>query len=195
MAFLSQEELIKIGFASIGENVHISDKASIYNPSKITIGSFVRIDDYCLLSAGEDGIEIGSYVHISCYACLIGQSKITVRDFVAISIKATILSSTSDFSGETLPLLNGVKLPGLDDDLFSVINKPVVLETHTGIGAHSIVFPGVTVGKGSAIGALSSVYEDVNEWGIYVGNPIRFLKKRSESAYNKMQEILKNIGG
>ena len=195
MAYLSREELNKMGFASLGNEVYISDKASIYNASKIAIGSYVRIDDFCLLSAGEGGIEIGNYVHVSCYACLIGQSKITVKDFVAISIKATILSSTSDFSGDTLPKLQGYLDDAIDEDLFSVISKPVTLETHTGIGAHTIVFPGVTIGKGSAIGAQSSVYEDVNEWGIYFGNPVRFIKKRSEVAYNRMQAILQQNKG
>lgn len=190
MAYLSQEELLKIGFASIGKEVYVSDKASIYNASKISLGSYVRIDDFCLISAGEEGIEIGNYVHISCYACLIGKSKITVKDFVAISIKATILSSTSDFSGETLPLVDGLLIDEENNDLQSVITKPVVLETHTGIGAHTVVLPGVTVGIGSAIGANSVVYEDVNEWGIYLGNPIRFLKKRSNAAYIRLNKIL-----
>jgi len=194
MAYLSELELQQIGFASVGKEVYISDKVSIYNASKIAIGSYVRIDDYCLLSASDEGIEIGSYVHISCYACILGKSKITIKDFVAISIKATILSSTSDFSGETLPLLDSLKTKELAEDLFSVISKPVVLETHTGIGAHSIVMPGVTVGVGSAIGAQSVVYENVNEWGIYLGNPVRFLKKRSDAAYRKAQELLEALG-
>lgn len=190
MAYLSQSELQKIGFASVGTEVYISDKVSIHNPSKISIGSFVRIDDFSLLSASDDGIEIGNYVHISCYACILGKSKITINDFVAISIKATILSSTSDYSGETLPLFHGFNLDEKSQELLSVVSKPVVLETHTGIGAHSIVMPGVTVGKGSAIGAQSVVYENVNEWGIYIGNPVRFVKKRSDAAYLKAQEIL-----
>lgn len=192
MGYLSQEELSKIGFASFGKEVYISDKVSIYNPSKISIGSYVRIDDFCLLSAGEDGIEIGNYVHISCYACLLGNAKITIHDFVAISIKATILSSTSDYSGDTLPSLKKFETESdVREDLTSVISKPVVLETHTGIGANSVVMPGVTVGKGSAIGAQSVVYENVNEWGIYLGNPIRFLKKRSQAAYDEAEEVLR----
>ena len=192
MAYLSQEELSKIGFASFGQEVYISDKVSIYNPSKISLGSFVRIDDFCLLSAGEKGIEIGNYVHISCYACLIGNEKITVSNFVAISIKATILSSTSDYSGDTLPSLKKFDTDSdVREGLTSVISKPVILETHTGIGANTVVMPGVTVGKGSAIGAQSVVYEDVNEWGIYVGNPVRFVKKRSQAAYNEAEEILR----
>lgn len=191
MAYLSRKELESMGFAKIGEEVLISDKVSIYNPSKISLGSYVRIDDFCLISAGEDGIEIGNFVHISCYATLIGKSKISIHDFVAISIKSTIISSTSDFSGEFIPQLDTFSdLNNTYEDLTSVISKPVVLETHTGIGAHSVILPGVTIGKGSAIGASSVVYESVNPWGIYIGNPVRFVKKRSDIAYKKVQEVL-----
>lgn len=190
MAYLSQDELSKIGFASIGKEVYISDKVSIYNASKISIGSYVRIDDFCLISAGEGGIEIGSYIHISCYACLIGRGKITIHDFVAISIKASILSSTSDYSGETIPTLKEFENMDENDSMSSVISMPVVLETHTGIGAHSVVLPGVTVGKGSGVGANSVVYESLNEWGIYLGNPVRFVKKRTDVVYKKMEDLI-----
>ena len=195
MAYLSQEELQNIGFASIGKEVYISDKVSIYNPAKISIGSYVRIDDFCLISAGEGGIEIGSYIHISCYACLIGREKITVHDFVAISIKASILSSTSDYSGETLPTLKEFENSDPNNIVTSVISLPVVLETHTGIGAHSVILPGVTIGKGTGVGANSVVYENLNEWGIYVGNPVRFIKKRSQAAYNEVEEMKRKMEG
>ncbi|MFB0769890.1 hypothetical protein ACEU5N_19765, partial [Aeromonas salmonicida] len=65
MAYLNKEELEYFGFISYGENVKISDKASIYGANKIKIGSNVRIDDYCVVSAGEGGINIGSYIHIA----------------------------------------------------------------------------------------------------------------------------------
>ena len=49
-SFYSPEELKLIPFQSIGENVLISRKASIYSPGSITIGSNVRVDDFCILS-------------------------------------------------------------------------------------------------------------------------------------------------
>lgn len=52
MAFIPRDQLEKLGFARLGENVYISDKASIYNAANISIGSHVRIDDFCVLSAG-----------------------------------------------------------------------------------------------------------------------------------------------
>lgn len=44
-------------FRSIGEDVRISDKASIYGASEISIGSHVRMDDFCVLSGR---IEVGN---------------------------------------------------------------------------------------------------------------------------------------
>lgn len=192
MGFLSSEELKKIGFESLGDNTYISDKVSIYNPGKIKIGSNVRIDDFCILSAGEGGIEIGNYVHISCFACLIGKAKIKLHDYVAISIKASILSNTNDFSGDFLPVYKEIKVPKDVEKLTQVISKPVIFETHTGLGAHSIVMPGVTIGIGTAIGAMSVVYESLNPWGIYAGNPVRFLKRRSDKAYKILSENKEN---
>lgn len=197
MAYLSQKELELIGFAKVGDHVRISDKASIYNPSKISLGSFVRIDDFVLLSAGEEGIEIGSYIHIACYATLLGQAKITLRDFVSISIKSTILSSTSDFSGEFLPSSSEFidDLNKLNETPIAIaISKPVIFETHSGLGAHSIVMPGVKVGKGTVIGAMSVVYQDLNPWGIYMGNPVRFIKKRSDHAYQEIEKLRIKLG-
>src|SRR5690606_33100009 len=111
MGFLTAEELKKIGFADLGSNVFISNKVSIYNPGKIRIGSNVRIDDFCILSAGEGGIDIGNYVHISCYACLIGKANIKLHDYVAVSIKASIFSNTNDFSGDFLPTYKEIEIP------------------------------------------------------------------------------------
>ena len=66
--FYTKKELKKIGFKSVGSNVSISNKTSIYNPQNITIGNNVRIDDFCFLSAGIGGIQIGNYIHISIYS-------------------------------------------------------------------------------------------------------------------------------
>ena len=70
--FLTKKQIDKIGFKSIGDDVLISDKASIYNPSDIEIGSNVRVDDFCIISAGNGGIKIGSNIHIAIFSSLIG---------------------------------------------------------------------------------------------------------------------------
>ena len=64
MAFLSDEQLAALGFKSLGKNVRISDKASIYNPENIVIGDNSRIDDFCVISGR---VEIGRNVHIAIF--------------------------------------------------------------------------------------------------------------------------------
>ncbi|MBM3059473.1 dTDP-4-amino-4,6-dideoxy-D-glucose acetyltransferase VioB, partial [Escherichia coli] len=57
MAYLDEIQLKEMGFKSVGENVKISDKASFYGCDNISIGNNVRIDDFCVFSAGEGGID------------------------------------------------------------------------------------------------------------------------------------------
>ena len=76
MGTLSREILEKMGFASIGQNVNISARASFYNTANISIGNNVRIDDFCVLSAGAGGIFLFDYIHIAVYSSLIGAGKV-----------------------------------------------------------------------------------------------------------------------
>ena len=61
MTWLTEERLAAMGFAGIGRNVRLSDKASLHNCAGIRLGDNVRIDDFCVLSAGEGGIVLGSH--------------------------------------------------------------------------------------------------------------------------------------
>ena len=79
--FYSDEELMELGFQSIGKNVSISKKCSIYNSSQMSIGSNVRIDDFCILSGN---ITIGNYVHISAYTALYGKYGIKIGNYCGI---------------------------------------------------------------------------------------------------------------
>ena len=171
MGYLSKMEVENLKFATVGENVYISDKASIYNPHNISIGSNVRIDDFCILSAGTGGIKIGNNVHIACYVSLIGNSEILVEDFVGISSKSAIYSSSDDYSGE---FLSGPTIPL---EYKKVDSRTVILKTHSIIGAGCVILPGVIIGEGTAIGSLSLVTKSVEEWKIFGGTPLKFLKK------------------
>ena len=71
------KDIESIGFKSVGKNVLISDKSTIYNAKNIEIGDNVRIDDFCVISAGEGGIKIGNNVHIAVFCSLIGNGLIT----------------------------------------------------------------------------------------------------------------------
>jgi galactoside O-acetyltransferase len=186
MAFLSTEKLNEIGFKSLGENVMISDKVSIYNPKNIQIGSNVRIDDFCILSAGEKGISIGNYVHIACYVSLIGKELIDVQDYVGISSKSAVYSSSDNYSGEYLVG------PTIPDQYKDVDHRPVIFEEFSLIGAGSVILPGVTVGRGTAVGALSLVVKSLDSWGVYIGSPVKFIKERKRDLIQKAEQLKAN---
>ena len=61
MAWLSAAQLEAMGFQALGDHVLISERASFYNCPRIRLGSHVRIDDFCVLSAGEHGIQIDNF--------------------------------------------------------------------------------------------------------------------------------------
>ena len=174
MAFLTEVELINLNFKSLGKNVLISDKASIYSPNKISIGDNTRIDDFCIISAGDGGITIGNHVHIACYVSLIGKALIEVCDFVGISSRSAIYSSNDDYSGD---FLTGPTIP---EEFTNVSHERVHIGKHCILGVNTVVMPGVKINEGAAVGVFSLVKKDVEAFTIVAGTPLKILKKRNK---------------
>lgn len=100
MAFLSQDQLLSLGFKSLGDNVRISDKAAIYNPNQIEIGHNSRIDDFCVVSGK---VTIGRNVHIAVFCNIAGGSEgIFFDDFSGLAYGCHVFSQSDDYSGRTL---------------------------------------------------------------------------------------------
>ncbi|MGL4220272.1 MAG: acyltransferase [Shewanella sp.] len=187
MAFLTDQQLSAIGFAELGRNVFISDKASIYGASRIKIGSNVRIDDFCVLSAGEGGIEIGCYIHIAVYSSLIGAGKITLADFVNISSKVSIYSSNDDYSGEYMTN------PMVPAEYTNVTHADVTLAKHVIIGSGSVLLPGITLHEGVSVGSLCMITKDCEAFGVYVGAPAKKIKNRKRDLLAYEARLLTTI--
>ena len=64
-------------------------------------------------------------------------------------------------------------------------SKEVVIEDDCLIGAGAIIIEGVTVKKGTIVGAGSVVIADTIEGMVYAGNPARLIKKRDEKTNQK----------
>ena len=154
MAWLTDEQIMKMGFSCFGNSVMLSDRASYYNCKNIRIGNYVRVDDFCVLSAGAGGISIGNNIHIAVFSSLIGEGKITLNDFCNISSRVSIYSSNDDYSGSSMTN------PTIPTEFTNVQHAAVAIGRHVIIGAGSIILPGVTLEEGVAVGALSLVKED-----------------------------------
>lgn len=175
MAMLPRDIVEKMGFASIGLNIQISEHAMFHGIHRISLGNNVRIDDFCVLSAGAGGIFIGNYVHIAIYSSLIGIGKILLSDFSGLSSRVSIYSSNDDYSGSTMTN------PTLPKEYTGTVHADVILGKHVIVGSGSIILPGVTLEEGVAVGALSLVNKDCKAFGIYHGNPARRISERKKN--------------
>ncbi|MGE4170314.1 MAG: acyltransferase [Candidatus Margulisiibacteriota bacterium] len=187
MGWLTQDQIQNMGFASVGNPVWLSDKASYYGTQNIRIGSHVRIDDFCVLSAGQGGIDIGHYVHIAVYTSLIGAAPITLGNFVSISSKVAIYSSSDDYSGKAMTN------PMVPTTFTQVNHAPVVLEKHVILGSGTVVLPGVTLKTGASVGALSLVTQNCKEFVSYLGSPARPVGHREQTLLDLEQQFLDSL--
>jgi galactoside O-acetyltransferase len=184
MVMLSREAIDRMGFASLGDNVQISDRASFHGADRITLGSNVRIDDFCVLSAGVGGIYIGQHVHIAVYSSLIGAGRITISDFCNISSRVSIYSSSDDHSGAAMTN------PTVPAEYTDVKHAGVFLGKHVLVFGGSVILPGVTLEDGVVVGALSLIKSNCQAFGIYVGNPARHIKERNRDLLGLEQRFM-----
>lgn len=181
-SFYSEDELKELGIKSIGKNVLISKKASIYGANNICIGNNVRIDDFCIMSGN---INIGDYVHIAAGCLLFGGKKgIVLEDFSGISSRGAIYAESDDYSG------NFLTNPMVDDKYKNVDGEKVILKKHALVGTGSTILPGVIIGEGSSVGAMSLITKSLEPWGIYVGIPCKKIKDRSRKILELEKEFL-----
>jgi acetyltransferase-like isoleucine patch superfamily enzyme len=175
-----------LGFKKFGNNVKVSDKASIYDAERIEIGDNSRVDDFCVLSGS---LKIGRNVHIT-PQCLVagGELGVIIEDFVALAYGVKVFSQSDDYSG--LTMTNSTVPVHYKNELKAAVK----IDKHSIVGAGSIILPGVTVAEGTSIGAASLVNKTTSPWYIYAGIPAKKLKKRKTELLALEKEYLENEG-
>jgi len=171
--YYESAELRNFGFMQVGINVKISKNCTIVGLKNISLGDHVRVDANTLLIANTGFLEIGSYVHIGANCYLGCAGGIAMENFSGISHGVMIFSCSDDYSGRALTN------PTIPSHFLNVNLAPVRLKKHSVVGAGSVIMPGVVIGEGSAVGALSLVTRTLGDWGIYFGSPIKKIMARS----------------
>lgn len=180
--FYSGEELKKLGIKKYGSNVLISRNAVLYNPELLEIGDNVRIDDFTTISGK---VVLGDYIHIAQFCGLYGGTEgIFMDDFSGLSSRVVIYATSNDYSGESLtnPTVPA-KYKKTDKNL------PVHLCRHVIVGAVTVILPGVTIGEGSSVGALSLCSKSLEPWGVYAGSPAKKIRERSTKLLELEREL------
>jgi putative colanic acid biosynthesis acetyltransferase WcaF len=95
---------------------------------------------------------------VNCY-CM---AKITMCAYALASQGAHLCAGTHD----------------IDDPDFQLQAEPISIGSRAWIAADAFVGPWVVVGEGAVLGARGVAFKDLEPWTVYVGNPVRPIRKR-----------------
>ena len=121
---------------------------ALFEFKNIKIGDHVLLGENCILAS-----RVGGYIEIG--------------DYTMISARVKFYTINHNFDLKDTPIREQ-----------TIEVKPIIIGTDVGIGADSIILPGVKINDGSIVGAGSVVTRDVPPHTIVAGNPAKVIGKR-----------------
>ncbi|MFI3283249.1 MAG: putative colanic acid biosynthesis acetyltransferase [Rikenellaceae bacterium] len=107
-------------------------------------------------------LEIGDWSAIGEETLIYNLGRVVIGTKATISHRSHLCAGTHDYTSPSLPLLR----------------YPIYIGDQTWICANTFVGSGITIHEGAVIGAGAVVTRDVAAWGVYGGNPAKYIKKR-----------------
>lgn len=107
-------------------------------------------------------------LYIGCRTCIgpntiiYNPGKIFLGNKVVISQYAYLCTATHDYSSPR----------------HTLYWKNIIINDYAWVAARAFVSPGVHIGERAIIGACSVQTKDAEPWGIYAGNPSKYIKRR-----------------
>jgi putative colanic acid biosynthesis acetyltransferase WcaF len=107
-------------------------------------------------------VTIGDYSWIGDDVVLYSLGRIVIGDNVVVSQKCYLCTGSHNYN----------------DLSFPIYSIPITIEDECWLATDVFVAPGVVIGKGSVIGARSSVFKSIPPGKVYAGSPAVLLKDR-----------------
>ncbi|MGA7934418.1 MAG: acyltransferase [Kovacikia sp.] len=148
--------------------------------SKIIIRDQVSIERGVFLSPLGGCIEIDDRVFIGPYVCVAGPGKIKIGKDCLIASHSSMYANNHNFADPHLP----INQQGLNW-------KGIVIEDDCWLGTGVRVLDGVTIGKGSVIGAGAVVTKSIPPYSIAVGVPAKVIDRRDSSKKSNLLQARK----
>lgn len=124
------------------------------------------ISDNATLFFGEN-FQMNDYVHIT------AMEKVEIGKNVLLASKIYISDCThGSYSGDSSD-----SSPEVAPSIRALSSKPVMIEDNVWLGEFVSVLPGVTIGRGTIVGANSVVSKSLPSYVIAVGSPAKPIKK------------------
>lgn len=150
-----------------GHGVKIGSGVGFKHLETFEIGNGVFIGDRAYIQGRFDGVtKIGNHVWIGPQAYFDARQLI-LEDYVGWGPGAKVLGSAHTGKPIDRPIIET-----------NLEIRPVHVEAWADIGTNAVLLPGVTVGKGSIVGAGAIVTRDVPAFAIVAGVPAKFVRWR-----------------
>ncbi len=107
-------------------------------------------------------LEIGDWSAIGEETLIYNLGKVTIGEKATISHRVHVCAGTHDYTDPALPLLR----------------PEIRIGNQTWICANTFIGPDIEIGEGAVIGAGTVMVKDAEPWGVYAGNPAKYIKKR-----------------
>jgi acetyltransferase-like isoleucine patch superfamily enzyme len=166
-------------YLRVGRNVAIGRDVSMQCLGRrgVRLDDNVRVREGCSVIVTSILSEPGIGLHIGCNTyigpgCILGAGGgIVIGRNVTLGAHVDVLAENHQFDDLTRPINEQ-----------GVCRRGIRIEDDCWIGNRAIVLDGVTVGRGSVIGAGAIVTRDLPPFSVAAGNPARVLRQRGSPA-------------
>lgn len=155
-----------------GAGSFVDPDVVVDSPEKIHIGSNTIIRKGVVLRPETGEIVIGNNCVINHYSVFHGKGGIYIGDWCIIEPHCGFYAQNHSYDRFDIPI---TKQPNS--------GKGIYLMGDNWIGSHSVISDDVTLGKGTVIGANSTVTRSIPMATVAVGSPARVIKNRFEENY------------
>ena len=192
LASVARAKAYRTVLGGIGKSCFIERNVRLLVPRRIYLGNRVMIGERCFLDAntpqGRIVLQDDVWLSQGCYI-VVGHGEVIVNDLSYIGHRCLLYGTGGIQIGREVLLANDVQLI-CGNHTFSrrdlpiraqpPIERPIVIEDDVWLGASVIVLGGVTVGKGSVVGAGAVVTHSIPPYSIARGVPAKVVGTRGE---------------
>lgn len=151
--------------------------------SELILEEAVRLDQGFHLQALGGTVRIGAGSYFGPYVCMAGPGNITIGKNCLIASHTSLYANSHVFSEVDIPInQQGLTVKG------------ITIEDDCWIGTGVRIVDGITIGKGSIVGASSVVTKSIPAYSIAVGVPAQVIRQRQATERQKVHPITSSIG-